>query len=325
MGWDGGLRYIDPRCVLRAARTGHAMASVRQYFETDFNHAARVHLKFAIPEDSDIEGALFIDFLGYMAFLSCYVPGEKRPLEFYLRLVRTLDYGKTQLILQGKITLPSARQFHGELRIANKNPFEILARFFCGPSWISMNDVQSSRRVFIYSETQLGDEEIVKLKEEGSRLGNEVQFRSQTHAMARSTFEKPLAFICHDSREKDIARKIAISLQRMMCPVWYDEFSLKVGDNLRESIETGLRNCKKCVLVLSPNFFSNNGWTKKEFDSVFTREILEERRLALPVWHGVSKQQVYDYSSSLLDVKGLDWNQLGEDEVCRQLCRAIEP
>jgi hypothetical protein len=50
--------------------------------------------------------------------------------------------------------------------------------------------------------------------------------------------------------------------------------------------------CKKCVLVLSSNFLSNTGWTKAEFDSVFTRQILEGSNVALPVWCGVTKQQI---------------------------------
>ncbi len=58
---------------------------------------------------------------------------------------------------------------------------------------------------------------------------------------------------------------------------------------------------------------------------MFTREILEEKQLVLPVWHGVEKQEVYDYSPSLLNVKGLNWKQLGEDEVSRRLYLAIEP
>ncbi len=136
--------------------------------------------------------------------------------------------------------------------------------------------------------------------------------------------EKPLAFISHDSRDKEaVAKKIAFGLQRMLCPVWYDEYSLKVGQNLRESIEAGLKECKKCVLVLSPNFISNKGWTKKEFDSIFTREILEEQQLVLPVWFNVTKQQVYEYSPSLLNVKGVVWGELGGDEVCRRLHDAI--
>jgi hypothetical protein len=140
----------------------------------------------------------------------------------------------------------------------------------------------------------------------------------------RSKFETPLAFISHDSRDKEsVARPIALGLQRLMCPVWYDEFSLKVGDNLRTSIETGLKTCHKCILILSPDFLANGGWTKKEFDSVFTREILEGRQFVLPVWHNVTKEMVFKYCPSLLNVKGIEWQKLGGDEVCRQLANAV--
>jgi hypothetical protein len=56
---------------------------------------------------------------------------------------------------------------------------------------------------------------------------------------------------------------------------------------------------------------------------VFTREILEQQPIVLPVWVGVTKQEVYDYSPSLLNIKGLDWNSLGEQEVCRQLALVL--
>ena len=109
-----------------------------------------------------------------------------------------------------------------------------------------------------------------------------------------------------------------------MCPVWYDEFSLKVGDNLRDSIEKGLKECSRCIIILSKNFFQNKGWTKKEFDSIFTREILENSQLVLPVWRDVGTRDVYEYSPGLLNVKGLNWKDLGEEEACRRLHLAIE-
>jgi hypothetical protein len=108
----------------------------------------------------------------------------------------------------------------------------------------------------------------------------------------------------------------------MMCPVWFDEFSLKVGDHLRESIERGLREARKCVLVLTPNFLSNGGWTKTEFNSIFTREIIEQKDVVLPVWHDVSRKDVYDYSPTLADRLALQWN-MGETEVVRKLRQAI--
>ena len=70
--------------------------------------------------------------------------------------------------------------------------------------------------------------------------------------------ETCLAFISHDSRDKEsVAVPIAIDLQKHLCPVWYDEFSLTVGDNLRENIENGIKESKKCILILSKNFLNN--------------------------------------------------------------------
>jgi hypothetical protein len=130
----------------------------------------------------------------------------------------------------------------------------------------------------------LSPEEIAKVEQLAQQAGIAVVIRSSICAQERSRFEKPLAFISHDWHDKaDIARPIAIGLSKMRCPVWYDEYSLKVGASLRGSIEKGLKESKKCVLVLSANFLSNTGWTKTEFDSVFTRQILEGSDVVLPV------------------------------------------
>ena len=181
-------------------------------------------------------------------------------------------------------------------------------------------------RIYLYSEKPVKSELKELLIKQAKEKSYSLIFRSSDYMEERNKFEKPLAFISHDSRDKDeIARKIAINLQNMLCPIWYDEFSLEVGDSLRESIEKGLKECRKCILILSPNFLSNNGWTKKEFDSIFTRELIEEQKLVLPIWYNVTKQDVYNYSISLPDIKGLDWVKLGEEEVCRQLYRKIMP
>ena len=299
------------------------MATLRQYFETDFSNSVRVHVTFRYLEE-DIQGVLLYELSAFTAFLSCYIPGAERTYDYYIGFLKMLQYGRTKLNFAGNITLPAAKMFPGELKIYNKPDFEIGYRLFGDPTWRSTKDISATTRVFIYSEADFGPAEISKLQQEAKHLGHDLQFRSGAYVDGRSRFELPLAFISHDFRDKqNIARPIAVYLQKMLCPVWYDEFSLKVGDSLRDSIEKGLKECHKCVLVLSPNFLSNKGWTKKEFDSIFTRELLEESRVVLPVWYQVTKHQVYDYSPSLLNVKGLDWNTVGEEEVCRKLHRAI--
>jgi hypothetical protein len=108
-----------------------------------------------------------------------------------------------------------------------------------------------------------------------------------------------------------------------MCPVWYDQFSLKVGDSLHESIEQGLRECHKCILVLTPNFLGNKGWSKREYDSIFTREVVEKQKVILPVWHEISAQDVYQYSPILADRFAVQWS-LGAEAVAKKLLHAIE-
>lgn len=143
-------------------------------------------------------------------------------------------------------------------------------------------------------------------------------------ARKRSSLEKPLAFISHDSRDKDtLVRELAAEMSKAMCPVWYDEYSLKVGDSLRTSIEQGLRETSHCVVVLSPAFLANKGWGQAEFDSVFTREILEKKGVMLPVWHNVTAQDVYQYSPRLADKVGLP-SSLGAAELARRLVAAIK-
>ncbi|SAL19058.1 toll/interleukin-1 receptor domain-containing protein [Caballeronia telluris] len=299
------------------------MATIRQYFETDFDYCLRVKVKYDFAGES-FEGAVLYDASAKSAFVAFYFPGTVRTCEYFLEFLSSLNYGQTGLNLDGGIILPSAKQFPGQLQVKNVDPFSIHYRLFGDPSWRDLFSIHTNKRVFLYSEANLSQSNIEKLQAESNTIAHDLQFRSSEYASGRSQFEKPHAFISHDSRDKEsIARPIALNLQRKLCPVWYDEFSLKLGENLRQSIEKGLKECKKCILILSPQFFANSGWGKKEFESIFTREILEETQLVLPIWCGVTKHQVYEYSPSLLNVKGVDWNSLGEDEVCRQIYLAV--
>ena len=84
-----------------------------------------------------------------------------------------------------------------------------------------------------------------------------------------------------------------------------------------------MKEARKCILVITPNFLENEGWTKREFNSVFTRELLEKKNVILPVWHDVTPQQVYDYSPSLADKYALTWSAGQKEDVASKLYRAV--
>src|SRR5690348_16534827 len=61
-------------------------------------------------------------------------------------------------------------------------------------------------------------------------------------------------FISHASEDKqEIAAPLAAKLTQRGIAVWYDDFSLKIGDSLRASIDNGLINSRYGVVILSRN------------------------------------------------------------------------
>ena len=107
-------------------------------------------------------------------------------------------------------------------------------------------------------------------------------------------------FISHATEDKDaVVRPLAHALRDGGLAVWYDEFELKIGDSLRRKIDMGLSKSRFGVIVLSRSFFGK-GWTNYELDGLVTRSISGEQIL-LPIWHEITKQELIEYSASLVD------------------------
>src|SRR5262245_35491343 len=82
-------------------------------------------------------------------------------------------------------------------------------------------------------------------------------------------------FISHASEDKErFVRALADLMQSAGVRVWYDEFSLRIGDSLRASIDRGLARCRYAIIVLSPAFCSKawtNGSSMDCFNGTSTR------------------------------------------------------
>ena len=108
-------------------------------------------------------------------------------------------------------------------------------------------------------------------------------------------------FICHASEDKDaFVRPLAHSLREKGLNVWYDEFTLKLGDSLRESIDRGLATSRYGLVILSHHFFSKD-WPQRELNGLFATMKAGERRI-LPIWHDLTAQEVQKYSPIVSDV-----------------------
>jgi len=276
------------------------MARLKEYFDLDFNRTGQwfTDLTLASSEGEAVTGKFRVhwDFDSGAKFISCYVPDVSDPLSYLFRVLQ---------------------DFPEYLEKSKTVEMRVLASH-CN---LSSNKLNFTKRVILYYDGVISREIEEILYQEAEKQQLLFELRTESWAKDREAKEETVVFICHDSRDKDeIARPLAIELAKLACPVWFDEFVLQMGDSLREKIESGLKDSKKCVLIITDNFLSNEGWTKREFDSIFTREILMKERVVLPVWHNVTPKQVYEYSASLADKVARKW-ETGATVVAHEIRR----
>lgn len=130
-------------------------------------------------------------------------------------------------------------------------------------------------------------------------------------------------FIVHASSDKDsVARPIARQLVEKGFTVFYDEFSIKIGDSLRQVIERAVEACDYGVVILSRNFFEGP-WPQYELDGLIAREMHSRRKVVLPVWHDVTHRDLVALAPSLSMKLAAD-TRFGIPFVVNMICEAIE-
>ena len=128
-------------------------------------------------------------------------------------------------------------------------------------------------------------------------------------------------FICHASEDKEsCVKELAEKLRKKGYNVWFDELTLTLGDSLRRKIDDGLANSRFGIVVLSKYFFQKD-WPQKELDGLVARE-RDGKKIILPIWHGVTKEEVLEYSPILAGRLAASTNK-GLDNVVREIIRAI--
>ncbi|PJZ64121.1 molecular chaperone Tir [Leptospira wolffii] len=129
-------------------------------------------------------------------------------------------------------------------------------------------------------------------------------------------------FISHASEDKDdIVRPLAVALQNEGLEVWYDEFTLRIGDSLRQKIDQGLANSRVGLVVLSKAFIAK-GWTNYELDGIITKAVSGEQIL-LPIWHAITKQEVIDFSPSLADKVARNTSSHTINEIASEIAELL--
>ena len=129
-------------------------------------------------------------------------------------------------------------------------------------------------------------------------------------------------FLSHASEDKDeVARPLALALQERGLRVWYDEFELKIGDNLVAKLNAGISASRFGILVLSNSFFAKR-WTMHELD-MLEHLWVTENRVLFPVWHKISEAEIRSYRVSLATRFGRSTMIFTVEEIATEIHETI--
>jgi len=131
-------------------------------------------------------------------------------------------------------------------------------------------------------------------------------------------------FISHAIEDKEsFVRPLAETLRIFGVSVWYDDFELRLGYSLRKSIDKGLVSSSFGLVVISQHFIKKK-WPEYELNGLINREI-DEDRVILPIWHGITRKQVVQFSPSLADKIALDTERETAQNIAIQILREVRP
>ena len=108
-------------------------------------------------------------------------------------------------------------------------------------------------------------------------------------------------FISYASEDKiNFVQPLANRLRKLGIKIWYDQFNMKIGDSLKESIENGIVHSKYGIVVLSKSFFQKE-WTRLELNTLFSKETFYSEKVILPIWLDISKEEIFSNSPFMAD------------------------
>lgn len=132
-------------------------------------------------------------------------------------------------------------------------------------------------------------------------------------------------FISHSSLDKkDVVNELVECLRNLGVKVWVDTTNVSWGSALRGSMDEGLKKARYGIVILSPNYIAEDRyWTKAEMDALFQLESAAGKKILLPVWHRLTKEEVLAFSPLIASRNALNTANMSVAEIAIQVAKVI--
>jgi hypothetical protein len=182
------------------------VATSKEYFEKNTYLEIGTDLSFNTADGAEIIVPVKVayNFDGGSKFLRAYIPECEHPDSVLAAVVQNL-----------KVVWDKAAEVYISVGMSNST------------EKIEWSSLAFSGRLLVYTPNVIDPDRWKRLADELSPQGLHILVRDGDYAKALDKNQTPLAFISHDSRDKDsLVRELAKKLSSMLCPVWYDDYSL---------------------------------------------------------------------------------------------------
>ncbi|WP_439660237.1 DUF1883 domain-containing protein [Lentzea sp. HUAS TT2] len=125
-------------------------------------------------------------------------------------------------------------------------------------------------------------------------------------------------FLCYASEDRAaVAEPLARELRNLGVEVWFDRFTLGLGDSLTRKVNEGLAGSRFGIVVLSKAFFEKE-WPNRELEAMINLSVYCEQKI-LPVWHEITKEDVLSRMPLMGDRISRDTRQFSVTEIASEI------
>jgi TIR domain len=108
-------------------------------------------------------------------------------------------------------------------------------------------------------------------------------------------------------------------LEALGVTVWFDEIAIVPGKSQSLQMDKGLQKARAGIALLTPAYIAGRFWTERELGALLHKETL------IPVLHGVTFEEVAEYSGILPDLAGFETSRDSIEVIAQKIAAAVLP
>lgn len=115
----------------------------------------------------------------------------------------------------------------------------------------------------------------------------------------------------------EIGDELRRHLESLGVTVWFDAIAVAPGKSQALQMDKGLQKARAGIALLTPAYLVGRFWTERELGALLHKETL------IPVLHGVTFEQVAEYSGILPDLAGFETSRDSVEVIAQKIAAAV--